>query len=138
MKEKSKNKIFRIVVLIIFSILILFGVAHYLNKQIKQKYFTFRNLKYDSIEYVALFKYNIKNKPDSIILSDRQTKTLIYKWNNSYPIGPCKFIPSFIVKVKLKNGSTRDFNYIKECLKENGWGYQFIFRGNFITKMWNK
>ena len=135
---KSKNKILKIISWIIFIIFLLLGFAYILNQQIKDKYCNFSNLEYDSIEYIALIKFSHEIKSDSLLLSENQIKKVICKWNNSYPIGPCKFIPSFILKVKLKKGSIRNFNYIDGCLKENGLGYHFIFNRNFITKMWHK
>ena len=135
---KSQKKILKIAVWIIFILLLLLGLAYSLNQQIKDKYCKFHKLEYDSIEYIALIKYNHEIKFDSLLLSEKQMRKVICNWNNSYPIGPCKFIPSFVLKVKLKKGGIRTFNYIDGCLKENGWGYHFIFNGNFITKMWHK
>jgi hypothetical protein len=135
---KSQKKILKITSWIIFILLLLLGLAYLINQQIKDKYCNFRKLKYDSIEYIVLIKFNYEIESDSLLLSEKQMRKVICKWNNSYPIGPIKFIPSFILKVKLKKGSIRNFNYIDGCIKENGWGYRFVFNGNFITEMWHK
>jgi len=113
-------------------------VGHYLNHQIKAKYFHCKNLDYDSIVYVSLEKFIKVGEFDSVLLSKDQIEQLIFKWNNGYPIGPVKFVPTFNLDVKLRTGKIRHFSYVDGCLKENGWGVRFIFNGNFIAKMWGK
>jgi hypothetical protein len=127
---------------IIAILLILCVVIYFLNQGIKSKYMGFHRLDKDSIDYIMIYKYDyhlINNHHlDSLMFSKTQINSFIKKWNNSYPIGPCKYIPTYTLTVKNKNGQLRDFRIVGIIIKEkNDFGYKLPFGDNFFKIIWN-
>jgi hypothetical protein len=148
-KDRIKTNVIRLLKWIAIILVILCVIVYFLNQRIKSKYCGFKKLDKDSIEYITLYKYEAikiengfsqRNKcKDSLMLSKSQIGTFVRKWNNSYSLGPCKFMPSFTLFAKMKGGSTRDFRIVGSTLKEtNDWSYGFIFGNNFFDNIWNK
>lgn len=148
-KNRIKTILLRLLKWIAIILVILCVIVYFLNQVIKSKYCGFKKLDKDSIEYVFLYKYETiklengfsqRNKcKDSIMLSKPQIGIFVRKWNNSYPLGPCKFMPSFTLIAKMKDGKTRDFRIVGSTLKEiNDWSYGFILGNDFFDNIWNK
>jgi len=122
---------------IVFCILIYLIIHGY-----KTRYIGFRNLEEDSISNVVLYKFNANwpnRLPDSLVLSKNEVKRFIRKWNNSYPVGPCKFMPVFSLDVKMIDNSIRYFRINGEVIKEErDDGFKFLFDKKFFENIWNK
>jgi hypothetical protein len=136
---KSANKLLKITGWTTFIVLFIFVLAYFLNSFIKEKYFEFCNIDSDSVDCVVLYKFSIDSCSDSIVLSKNQTERFIRKWNNSYAVGPCKYIPRFTLNVRLKNGIIRKFLINGKTIKEtDDFGYRFLCDENFFKSIWNK
>jgi hypothetical protein len=113
----------------------------------------FHMLNSSSVNYIVLYKYDldihgsenfapmtlIDKEPDSIILTKKQQKKLINKWNYSYPIGLCKYIPTYSLDVILKNGNNRNFRVNGLTIKEkNDIGFRFLNDNNFFETVWKE
>jgi hypothetical protein len=71
------------------------------------------------------------------VLSIDQSKTFVNKWNQSYPVGPVKCIPQYLVKVYLKNHSVRSFTIRENVIKENsGNGFTFYIKKEYFDNLW--
>ena len=105
--------------------------------QLKKRIFGFQELRIDSINSIVLYKFKILNLNDSIVLSIDQSKTFVNKWNQSYPVGPVKCIPQYLVKVYLKNHSVRSFTIRENVIKENsGNGFTFYIKKEYFDNLW--
>jgi len=127
------------VVLVIFLI-----VIYFLNQGIKSKCYGFHRLDKDSIDSIVIYKFksdalNYCHCSDSMILSKTQINKFARKWNNSYPVGTYKYLPSFTLSAKMKNGSFRNFRIGGINIKEDkDWSYRFVFDDSFFESIWNK
>jgi hypothetical protein len=127
------------IVLVIFLI-----VIYFLNQGIKSKYYGFQRLDKDSIDSIVIYKFksdtlNYCHCSDSMILSKTQINNFARKWNNSYPVGTYKYLPSFTLSAKMKNGSFRNFRIGATNIKEDkDWSYRFVFDDSFFESIWNK
>jgi hypothetical protein len=141
-KNKIKTIVFRLLKWITFILVILCIVIYFLNWGIKSKYCGFHRIYKDSIECIVIYRFNansIKRYQDSMVLSKNQTNRFINKWNNSYPIGLCKYLPKFTLTVKMKNGENRDFRINGQTIKgRNGYGFRFICGDDFFESIMNR
>ena len=139
-RSKHGTKLFKLFKWILLILLILCIVIYFLIQGIKT-YSGFQGLENDSVEHITIYKFNansFNHQQDSLVLSKKQINNFVRKWNTSYPIGPCKYIPSFTLTVKMKNGQVRDFRTCGGTIKEdNGYGYKFLFDKNFFESTWN-
>jgi hypothetical protein len=146
MKQKSrmKTKVFRILKWIVAIILGFCIVIYFLNQGFKSKYCGFHRLYKDSIENIVIYNFRLDSFnycrcSDSIILSKTQINSFVRKWNNSYPILLCKYIPKFTLTVKMKNGHNRDFITNGLTLRETyGWCYKFMIGNDFFKSIWHE
>jgi hypothetical protein len=142
--NKLKTKLFRILKWFVAIFLTLLVVIYFLNQGFKSKYCYFHRLYKDSVNNIVLYKFetdsiNYCRCSDSLILSKNQRNSFINKWNNSYPIGPCKYIPEFTLTVKMKNGNNRYFNIIGGTIKEpRTYGFKFICGEDFFSSIWDR
>ena len=131
------NKVILIAITFILSLLIIFKFIAL--PELKKNYFGFQKLKVDSINSIVLYKFKIQDLNDSIVLSDDQSKKFVDKWNQSYPVGPVKCIPQYIVKVFLKNNKVRSFSIQDNVIKENSSnGFKFFTEKDYFNDLWKK
>lgn len=141
-KNKIKNIALRLLKWITIFLVILCVIIYFLNQGIKSKYCGFHKLHNDSIESIVIYRFdaNFSNHyQDSVIFSESQINRFVRKWNNSYPIGPCKYIPKFTMTIKIKNGKNRDFRINGKTIKEhNDYGFRFICGDDFFEAIMNR
>jgi hypothetical protein len=105
--------------------------------------FGFHRINRLSVSSIVIYKSGIEsleNKLDSVTLDKKHINSFVFKWNNlSYPIGPCKFMSSYNIVVKMDDGSMRKFRTTHSVIKENtGCGFIFFNDENYFEKIWNK
>jgi hypothetical protein len=143
-KTKIKTIGFRILKWIAIILVIFCVIIYFLNQGIKSKYCGFHRLDKDSIDNIVMYKFksdtlNYCRCSDSMILSKNQINRFARKWNNSYPVGLYKYLPSFTLTVKMKNGRIRDFRIGGRNIKEDkDWSYRFLFDDSFFESIWDK
>jgi len=141
-KSKKNTILFRFLKWIVSILLVLCIAIYFLNQGIKSKYYGFHRLDKDSIESVVIYKFvanAINHYHDSLILSKNQINKFVIKWNNSYPVGPYKYIPEFTLTVKMINGNSRYFRIAGATIKERiDFGFQFICGDDLFESIWNK
>lgn len=124
------------------SILLIFCIAIYFIIQGVKAHCGFHRLNKDSIEYITIYKFDVNSnnhRQDSLILSISQVNSFVRKWNSSCPVGLCKYIPSFTLTTKLKNGTIRNFRTCGGIIKEDkDFSYRFLCNENFFESTWNK
>jgi len=144
--NKIKTILFRLLKWIFAIFLTLLVVIYFLNQGFISKYCGFHRLYKDSIDNIVMYKFeadsiNYCRCSDSLILSKNQINSFIREWNNSYSMGPCKYIPKFTLTVKMKNGDNRYFNINGSTIKEprtNDYGYKFLCGDDFFDSIWVK
>jgi hypothetical protein len=125
-------------------VLIFFVLVYFLNQGFKSKYCGFSKLYNDSIDNIVIYKFesdsiNSCHCSDSLILTNDQKASFPRKWNNSYSIGPCKFIPQYKMTVKMKNGHRRNFNVNGNTVNElKTFGFNLLCGDDYFTSIWNK
>ena len=131
------NKVILIAICFISGLFIIFKFIAL--PEVKKNYFGFQKLKIDSINSVVLYKFKIIDLNDSIVLSDDQSKKFIDKWNQSYPVGPVKCVPQYLVKVYMKNHEVRSFSIQYNVIKENSsYGFEFFTEKDYFNNLWKK
>ena len=135
--KKVIPKFVKWIVIVLFSVLI---IAYFLNYGIKSS-FGFHRIDKDEIKLVILYKFDNdlnSQKMDSLILSQEQINSFAWKWNNSYPTGPYKYLSTFNLKVIMKDGEMRHFRIGHLLIKEkNDYAYRFINDNNFFDRVWD-
>ena len=141
-KSNIKTIVFRFMKWMVIILVILFVIIYLYNQRIKSKYYGFQELLKDSVECIMIYRFDansINDHQDSVILSKSQTNRFVRKWNNSYPIGPCKYIPKFTLTVKMKGGENRDFMINGKTIKErNDYGFKLICGDNYFESIFNE
>lgn len=143
-KSKIKTIVFRLLKWIAIIGVIFIVIIYFLNQGIKSNICGFHRLNRDSIDNIVMYRFkgdtlNYCHCSDSMLLSKSQINIFARKWNNSYLVGPYKYVPSFTLTVKMKDGRIRDFRICGRNIKEdNDWSYRFLFDDNFFESIWNK
>jgi hypothetical protein len=138
---KRETILFRLFRWILSILLILCIVIYFIIQGIKS-YCGFHRLDNDSIECIMIYKFDansLHHRKDSLVLSKSRLNSFVRKWNNSYPVGLYKYIPSFTLSAKLKNGQIRNFRTCSGIVKEdNDYGFRFLCEEKFFESTWNE
>jgi len=119
--REKKSFLYRFAQCSIPVLMLLPLVVWFLNQWIKESYCEFHRLNKDDIKQAIVYRYpsrGLGQQVDSCVLSDLQLKQFVYSWNNSYPIGLSKYLPRFILYLRMKNGSERTFRVNAGLVKE--------------------
>jgi hypothetical protein len=90
----------------------------------------------DSIDTIAIYRFDSNSGEqlaDSVTFTEQQRNEFIRKWNNSYPIGLCKYIPEFTITIKMKNGERRVFRINGRTIKErNDYAFRLFCNNDYF------
>lgn len=139
-----RSKIFKISiwVVVILGLLILMINS---NLIIKTLFYHFHKIDSDKIAKIVIFKLDtndlrdtLKNKIgcDSLIITSKKER-FASEWNNSHPIGLCKYLPTYTLDIQMTDGTVRHFRICGNTIKEdddNG----FKIDEKFFDDIWNK
>jgi hypothetical protein len=70
-------------------------------------------------------------------LTAEETKIFIEKWNNADALGPCKFIPLYVIDIQMEDGTKRKFRLNGRNIKETNDDCFNLGDNNYIEQLWN-
>ena len=105
-------------ILIAFILLAIFIIGYYLLAEIKRNN-SFTIIDKTTVKSILLVHNHHKSQNDTLLLPRDDKNSIINYWNRSLPIGPCKYIPTYILIVQFNDGSVRTFRINQNTMKEN-------------------
>jgi hypothetical protein len=134
----SKRK-WKILIWSSITIIIIVLSGYYVISGLKESLFHFASIDKNNVESVKLIKLIRKqgnSYQDTINISTNLANNVIKLWNQSIPLGLCKFLPEYELQIIFKNQSIRNFRIVENTMKENNdYCFKLLCSKNYFDEL---